>query len=72
MNEIFLLKLGEIVLKGANRFTFENKLKGNIRRRMKYFGEFDVYIRQSKDVFGYQAIEARSMGNYRRKVPSSF
>lgn len=47
MNEIFLLKLGEIVLKGANRFTFENKLKGNIRRRMRYFGDFKVYIRQS-------------------------
>ena len=47
MNEIFLLKLGEIVLKGANRFSFENKLKGNIRRRMRHFGEFDVYIRQS-------------------------
>jgi len=47
MKEIFLLKLGEIVLKGANRFSFENKLKGNIRRRMRHFGEFDVYIRQS-------------------------
>jgi len=47
MNEIFLLKLGEIVLKGANRFTFENKIKGNIRRRMRYFGDFKVYIRQS-------------------------
>ncbi len=47
MNEIFLLKLGEVVLKGANRFTFENKLKGNIRRRMRYFGDFKVYIRQS-------------------------
>ena len=47
MNEIFLLKLGEIVLKGQNRFTFENKLKQNVRRRMKYFGEFKVYIVQS-------------------------
>ena len=27
MNEIFLLKLGEIVLKGANRKQFENRLK---------------------------------------------
>lgn len=47
MNEIFLLKLGEIVLKGANRFTFENRLKSNIRQRMKFFGDFKVYIRQS-------------------------
>lgn len=47
MNEMFLLKLGEIVLKGQNRYAFENCLKGNIRRRMKYFGQFKVYIRQS-------------------------
>ena len=47
MNEIFLLKLGEIVLKGANRFSFENRLKSNIKQRMKFFGQFKVYIRQS-------------------------
>ena len=47
MNEMFLLKLGEIVLKGQNRYAFENCLKGNIRRRMKYFGAFKVYLKQS-------------------------
>ena len=47
MNEIFLMKLGEIVLKGANKRQFENKLRQNVRRRMKPFGEFDVYIMQS-------------------------
>ena len=47
MNEIFLLKLGEIVLKGANKRQFENKLRQNIRRRMKAYGDFDVYIMQS-------------------------
>ena len=47
MNEIFLLKLGEIVLKGANKRQFENKLRQNVRRRMKAFGEFDVYLMQS-------------------------
>ena len=47
MNEIFLLKLGEIVLKGANKRQFENKLRSNVRRRMKAFGEFDVYLMQS-------------------------
>ena len=47
MNEIFLLKLGEIVLKGQNRFTFENKLKQNVRRRLKHFGDFHIYIVQS-------------------------
>lgn len=47
MNEIFLLKLGEIILKGANRRQFENKLKTNIARRMRPFGEFKVNILQS-------------------------
>ena len=47
MNEIFLMKLGEIVLKGANKRQFENKLRQNVRRRMKAFGEFDVYLMQS-------------------------
>ena len=47
MKEIFLLKLGEIVLKGANKRQFENKLRSNVRRRMRPFGEFDVYLLQS-------------------------
>ncbi len=47
MKEIFLLKLGEIVLKGANKRQFEDKLRQNIRRRMKPYGNFDVYIMQS-------------------------
>ena len=47
MNEIFLLKLGEIVLKGANKRQFESRLRQNIRRRMKVYGNFDVYIMQS-------------------------
>ena len=47
MNEIFLLKLGEIVLKGANKRQFLDKLRQNVRRRMKPYGKFDVYIIQS-------------------------
>ena len=47
MKEIFLLKLGEIVLKGANKRQFEDKLRQNIRRRMRPFGNFDVYLMQS-------------------------
>ena len=47
MNEIFLMKLGEVVLKGANKRQFENKLRQNVRRRMKPYGNFDVYIMQS-------------------------
>ena len=33
MNEIILLKMGEIVLKGLNRQSFEDKLLANVRRR---------------------------------------
>ena len=47
MKEIFLLKLGEIVLKGANKRQFESKLRQNVRRRMRRFGNFDVYLMQS-------------------------
>ncbi len=47
MKEMFLLKLGEIVLKGGNKFQFENRLKTNVARRMRPFGEFRVYIVQS-------------------------
>ena len=47
MKEHFLLKLGEIVLKGQNRWQFENKLKQNVNRRMRPFGEFNVNIIQS-------------------------
>ena len=47
MNEIFLLKLGEVVLKGTNKRQFENRLRQNIRRRMKQYGNFDVDIMQS-------------------------
>ena len=47
MKEIFLLKLGEIVLKGANKRQFLDKLRQNIRRRMRSYGNFDVYIIQS-------------------------
>ena len=44
MKEIFLMKLGEIVLKGANKRQFESKLRTNVKRRMRAYGNFDVYI----------------------------
>lgn len=46
-NEMLLLKLGEVVLKGLNRHSFEDKLVNNVRRRMKNCGSFQIYIRQS-------------------------
>ena len=47
MNEILLLKLGEIVLKGLNRRSFEQKLVGNVRRRLVGLGNFQVSCMQS-------------------------
>ena len=47
MNDMILLKQGEIVLKGLNRRFFEDKLLSNVRRRLKPFGEFKVYSAQS-------------------------
>ena len=47
MNEIILIKLGELVLKGLNRRSFEDKLQANIHRRLHPFGQFRVYTRQS-------------------------
>ena len=46
-NEILLLKLGEVVLKGLNRKAFEDKLMNNVRRRIRRFGDFRVLVRQS-------------------------
>ena len=46
-NEMFLLKLGEVVLKGLNRRSFEDRLLSNTRRRMKSCGNFNIYMRQS-------------------------
>lgn len=47
MNDILLLKQGEIVLKGLNRKYFEQKLISNINRRLARIGEFKVYSVQS-------------------------
>jgi len=47
MNDIILLKQGEIILKGLNRREFEMKLISNIRRRLKPFGKFNIYSMQS-------------------------
>ena len=46
MHEIILCKLGEVVLKGLNRHSFETKLMSNIRRRTQKFGKFKIYSRQ--------------------------
>ena len=45
--EIFLLKMGEIVLKGLNRRRFEDRLTANVNRRLHHLGRWRVYCRQS-------------------------
>ena len=45
--EIFLCKYGEIVLKGANRQTFESQLVKELRRRACPHGIFKIYFSQS-------------------------
>ena len=47
MHEMILCKLGEVVLKGLNRRSFEMKLMSNLRRRTARFGRFRVYSKQS-------------------------
>ena len=47
MQEVILVKLGELVLKGLNRRVFEDRLLKNIRRRIARAGNFDVYSSQS-------------------------
>lgn len=47
MKEIILLKIGELVLKGLNRYKFEEKLIQTIKRRINKFGKFDIKKAQS-------------------------
>lgn len=47
MNEMFLLKMGEIVLKGLNRGSFEGRLNSNLSRRLRAYGKFKVRLLQS-------------------------
>ena len=47
MKEVLLCKYGEIVLKGANRATFEAFLAKELRRRASHYGNFKVERSQS-------------------------
>ena len=47
MNEVLLLKLGEVVLKGLNRRRFEDRLISNLRRRLAKVGKCSVRNMQS-------------------------
>ena len=45
MKEVILCKYGEIILKGANRATFESSLVKELRRRASPLGIFKIYFR---------------------------
>ena len=47
IKEIILCKYGEVILKGANRSSFENQLLRDVKRRAALFGNYDVRARQS-------------------------
>ena len=47
MTDMILLKEGEVVLKGLNKRSFEQKLTSNLRRRIRRFGPFTVTANQS-------------------------
>ena len=47
MNDMILLKPGELVLKGLNRHFFEDRLRANVARRLRSLGEFRITSVQS-------------------------
>lgn len=47
MEEIILIKIGEIVLKGLNKRAFEDVLLKNLKNRLHKAGSFDIKIAQS-------------------------
>lgn len=48
MRKAFLLKYGELALKGKNRYMFENTLIDHIRNRLKKVGEYNVIKEQGR------------------------
>ena len=47
IQEVILCKFGEVVLKGANRQSFESQLIKELRRRASPHGMFKIYFKQS-------------------------
>ena len=47
IQEVILCKFGEVILKGANRQSFESQLIKELRRRASPYGTFKIYFKQS-------------------------
>lgn len=48
MKNVFLIKYGELAIKGKNRHLFENRLLSNIKKNLKSLGEFIVTKEQGR------------------------
>lgn len=48
MTNVFLVKYGELAIKGKNRYIFENRLVTTIRRNLKPLGKFEVQKEQGR------------------------
>lgn len=48
MTNVFLVKYGELAIKGKNRYIFENRLVTTIRRNLKPLGRFEVQKEQGR------------------------
>lgn len=48
MKHVFLVKYGELAIKGKNRFIFENRLVATIRKNLKPVGKFEVKKEQGR------------------------
>ena len=66
MQEVILVKNGELALKGLNRGTFEEVLVKNLRRAIRPFGQFEirraqstVYIEPKQDDIDLDEVEDR-------------
>lgn len=59
MKNVFLVKYGEIAIKGKNRHLFENRLLNNIKRNLKDIGDF--YITKEQGRIMVEAVDNESI-----------
>ena len=69
MKEVLLLKCGEIVLKGLNRKTFEDRLLKNLKRRMAHVADCEISMRQSVVYVEIPGKDARKRYRDRKGLP---
>lgn len=48
MTNVFLVKYGELAIKGKNRYIFENRLVATLRKNLKQLGKFTVQKEQGR------------------------